>query len=112
MSGCTKALAQVVALSALGDHTVALRHDGTMVAWGANGDGQTNVPGGEEGRVGTEEVLQQSLRALRRQGIQPQLGIVCLAAPAILVLRPVADQEEQTPRRKRLAQLVQERLCL
>jgi hypothetical protein len=35
-----------------------------------------------------------------------------LPSQRFLVLRPVADQEEQTPRRKRLAKLVQEPLCL
>ena len=35
---------------AAGDfHSVALRSDGTVVAWGYNGSGQTNVPAGLSG---------------------------------------------------------------
>jgi hypothetical protein len=33
-----------MAISAGGAHTVALKSDGTMVAWGSNSDGQRNVP--------------------------------------------------------------------
>jgi hypothetical protein len=35
-----------VAIAAGGDHSLAIRNDGTVVAWGANGSGQTNVPPG------------------------------------------------------------------
>jgi hypothetical protein len=37
-------LDDVVAISAGGGHSLALRSDGTVTAWGANGDGQTDVP--------------------------------------------------------------------
>jgi len=37
-------LSGVVAIGAGWRHTVALKEDGTVVAWGYNGNGQTNVP--------------------------------------------------------------------
>jgi hypothetical protein len=36
----------MVAVAAGGDHALALKVDGTVVAWGNNSRGQTNVPGG------------------------------------------------------------------
>ena len=37
-------LSGVMAIAAGGDHTVALKNDGSVVAWGDNGYGQTTVP--------------------------------------------------------------------
>jgi hypothetical protein len=37
-------LTNVIAIAAGGDHTVALKSDGTVVAWGRNNYGQTNIP--------------------------------------------------------------------
>ena len=38
-------------IAAGGYHTVALKQDGTVVAWGDNGNGQTTVPAGLSGVV-------------------------------------------------------------
>src|SRR5438477_5683300 len=40
------ALTNVVAVSAGGDHALALRSDGTLFGWGMNTYGQTNIPPG------------------------------------------------------------------
>jgi hypothetical protein len=42
-------LSGVVAIAAGGYHTVALKRDGTVVAWGYNNEGQTDVPAGLSG---------------------------------------------------------------
>src|ERR1044071_9428865 len=39
-------ITNAVALSAGGDHVLALNADGTLVAWGTNTYGQTNIPRG------------------------------------------------------------------
>ncbi|HRV03910.1 MAG TPA: hypothetical protein P5025_02530, partial [Candidatus Ratteibacteria bacterium] len=39
-------LKDVIAIAAGSQHTVALKKDGTVVAWGYNRDGQCNVPAG------------------------------------------------------------------
>ena len=39
----------VTAIAAGGYHTVALQSNGTVIAWGSNGNGQTNVPTGLSG---------------------------------------------------------------
>ena len=44
-------LSGVVAIEAGGKHTAALKQDGTVVAWGHNGNGQTTVPAGLSGVV-------------------------------------------------------------
>ncbi|MST01202.1 MAG: hypothetical protein EXS29_07820, partial [Pedosphaera sp.] len=44
-------LSGVVAIAAGGWHTVALKQDGTVVAWGENYKGQTTVPAGLSGVV-------------------------------------------------------------
>src|SRR5204863_8269787 len=36
----------VVAIAAGGNHSLALKSDGTVVAWGGNSSGQSTVPGG------------------------------------------------------------------
>ena len=44
-------LSGVVAIAAGQFHTVTLKQDGTVVAWGYNSDGQTKVPAGLSGVV-------------------------------------------------------------
>ena len=44
-------LSNVIAISAGGDHDLALKNDGTVVAWGQNGFGQSTVPAGLEGVI-------------------------------------------------------------
>jgi len=39
-------LSNIVSIATGGDHNLALRSDGTVVAWGDNRSGQTNVPPG------------------------------------------------------------------
>ena len=45
-SSLVPGLSNIVAIAGGGGHSLALRNDGTVVAWGANGSGQTNVPAG------------------------------------------------------------------
>ena len=47
-----------------------------------------------------------------RQRVEPQLRVEGLAAPAMLVLRTVVDQEQQPGRRQALDQAVEQRLRL
>ena len=65
-----------------------------------------------EGRIGPEQDVQQLLGALRWQGIDPELAVVALAAPGVLVLGAVVDEEQQPGGREALDQAVQERLRL
>jgi hypothetical protein len=63
-------------------------------------------------RVIPEQGLQEGVRTGRRQGVQAQLRIVRLAAPGVLVLRAIIDQEEQTRRRQTLYQTFEQGLRL
>jgi len=38
------AATNIVAVAAGGSHSMALRDNGSVIAWGSNWDGQTNVP--------------------------------------------------------------------
>jgi alpha-tubulin suppressor-like RCC1 family protein len=60
-------LSNVVALAAGGLHVLALRSDGTVVAWGDNSFGQTNVPAGLTNAVAVAAGTQHSL-AVRADG--------------------------------------------
>ena len=57
----------VAVAAGFGGHALALQADGTMVAWGANSYGQTNVPGGLDGVVAIEALSRGTL-ALRADG--------------------------------------------
>ena len=56
--------------------------------------------------------LQELVGAGRRQRVEPQLRVVGLAAPAVLVLGAVVDQEQQPGGRQTLDQAVEQRLRL
>ena len=47
-----------------------------------------------------------------RQRVEPQLRVVGLAAPAVLVLRPIVDQQQQAGRGQALDQAVEQGLRL
>jgi hypothetical protein len=64
------------------------------------------------GRLFAEEGHQQLPGLLLAQRIQPERCVVALAPPAVPVLRPVVDQQQQPRRRCTLAQQVEERLAL
>jgi alpha-tubulin suppressor-like RCC1 family protein len=60
-------LINVVAIAAGGSHNLALKVDGTVVAWGSNTSGQTNVPAGLTDIVAVAAGSSHSL-ALKREG--------------------------------------------
>ena len=55
---------------------------------------------------------QEGLGAGGRQRVEPQLRVVRLAAPAVLVLRAVVDQQQEVRRRQALDEAVEQRLRL
>ena len=59
-----------------------------------------------------QQGLQELVGARRRQRVEPQLRVVGLAAPAVLVLRAVVDQEQEPGRRQALDQAVEQGLRL
>ena len=61
----------------------------------ALGAGDEQCREGHQTRVVSEQRLQERVRAYRGQGIEAQLGVVGLAAPAVLVLGPVVDQQQE-----------------
>jgi hypothetical protein len=65
-----------------------------------------------ESGVRAHERIQQDLGALGGQGVEPELGVVGLAAPAMRVLGAVVHEEEHPGGRQALNQAVQERLGL
>ncbi len=62
--------------------------------------------------VVAEEGLQELARALGRERVEPQLAVVGLAPPAMLVLGPVVDEQEDPGRGQTLDQAVEQRLRL
>ena len=62
--------------------------------------------------VVAEEAIEQLAGARRRQRVETELGVVGLAAPAMLVLGAIVDQQEDAGARETLHQAVEERLRL
>src|SRR5262249_34465409 len=59
-----------------------------------------------------QEGLQKFLGTRGGQRVEAQLRVICLAAPAVLVLGPIVDQQQEPRRRQALDQVTQQRLCL
>ena len=59
-----------------------------------------------------EQGLEQFVSARQGQRVEPQLQVIGLAAPAVLIFRPVVDQEQQAGRGQTLDQAVEQRLRL
>ena len=58
-------MTNAIAVAAGNKHSVALREDGTVVAWGRNTEGQTTVPPGLTNAVGITARGNQSLALLK-----------------------------------------------
>ena len=67
---------------------------------------------GSQAGVVAQERVQQLVRALGRQRIEPELRVVGLAAPAVLILGPVVDEQQEPRRRQALDQAVEQGLRL
>ena len=65
-----------------------------------------------ERRVRAEERIEQLVGALGRQGIDPELAVVGLAAPGVLVLGAVVDEEQEARRGQALDEAVEQGLGL
>ena len=65
-----------------------------------------------QARIIPQQGLEERLGARRRQGIEPQLRVVGLAAPAVLVLRAIVDQQQEPGRRQALDQAIEQGLRL
>ena len=70
----------------------------------------TRLSGSSRGLA--QQGVEQFLGALRRQRVDPELQVVGLAPPGVLVLGPVVDQQQDARRREALHQAVEKRLGL
>jgi hypothetical protein len=59
-----------------------------------------------------EQRAEELLGRLRRQGLQPQLTVVRLTRPTLLVLGPIVDDEKEPGRRQALDHAIEEGLRL
>jgi hypothetical protein len=59
-----------------------------------------------QARIIAQQRLEEGVRTRGRQRIEPQLRVIRLAAPAVLILRAVVDQEQELRRRQTLNQLI------
>jgi hypothetical protein len=67
---------------------------------------------GYQAGIIAQQGVQELVGTGRRQGIEPQLRVIRLAAPAVLILRPIVDQEQQACRWETLDQAVEQGLRL
>src|SRR5439155_14535075 len=67
---------------------------------------------GLQRRVIAQESSEELARALGRERVEPQLTVVGLVPPAMLVLGPVVDQQEKPGRGQTLGQAVEQGLRL
>jgi hypothetical protein len=67
---------------------------------------------GGQARVVSQEGTEEGVDTRWGQGVQPHLRVVRLTPPAVAVVRPVVDQQEETGRWQALDQTLQERLRL
>ena len=65
-----------------------------------------------EAGVVPQQRLKNGVGARRRQRIEPQLRVVGLAAPAVLILGPVVDQQQEPSRGQALHQGIEQGLGL
>jgi hypothetical protein len=87
-------LSNVVALSGE-DHSLALKSDGTVVAWGRNKDGQADVPAGLSNVVAISAGGYHSL-ALRSKGTQLPDGLTCSTEGIVSGVPAVAGKRSVT----------------
>jgi len=52
-----------------------------------------------QAKVVPQQRLQEFVRTRWRQWVEPELAVICLTAPAMLVLWPVVDQQQELGRR-------------
>jgi hypothetical protein len=67
---------------------------------------------GQKPGIVAQQALEQLIGALGQQGIDAELPVVGLAAPAVLILRAIVDQQKQPRCRQALDQAVEKRLGL
>ena len=67
---------------------------------------------GSRAGVAPEQGVEQLVGVLGGKRVQPELAVVGLAAPAVLVLGPVVDEEQEAGGRQALDQAVEQRLGL
>ena len=72
---------------------------------------EERLEGGEVGRV-TQEGVEQLLGARRGEGVQAHLRVVGPAGPAVVILRPVVDEEEDPRAPQAVHESVEEGLRL
>src|SRR5499427_7448693 len=80
--------------------------------WVPLGTRNQRLPERLEGRILAEQGRQQLLCTFGRQRVDPELEVVSLAAPAVLVLGPVVGEEEDAGRRQAVHETIEQRLGL